>query len=96
MHRVVVAIVGPCTAACRPDRQRPVAAVFLALGAVACQSDSAEGRRGTLTRDSAGIQVVENPAPAAGSRLGWRIGSEPSVSIGRRDGEESYLLYRAG
>ena len=46
-------------------------------------------------RDSAGIQVVENPAPPAGSRLEWRIGPEPSVSIGRREGEDPYLLYRA-
>ncbi len=96
MHRVVVAIVAACAAACRRDQQRPVAAVFLALGVAACHSDdAAEGRRGTQLRDSAGIRIVENPAPPADSRLGWLIGPEPGVSIGSSDGEEPDLLYRA-
>ena len=67
------------------------------LPAVAChEDDHPSSALRSQTRDSAGIQIAENPAPPAGSRLGWRIGSEPSVSIGRRDGEESYLLYGAG
>ncbi len=66
------------------------------LPAVACQQDDrpVSALRGQI-RDSAGIQIVENPAPPAGSLLGWRIGSEPGVSIGSSDGEEPYLLYRA-
>lgn len=45
--------------------------------------------------DSAGILIVENASPPEGSRLGWRIGSEPAVSIGEVDGEEPYLLHVA-
>ncbi|WP_420462085.1 hypothetical protein [Candidatus Palauibacter sp.] len=46
-------------------------------------------------RDSAGIRIVENRRLAETSRLGWRVGPEPSVSIGALDGEEPYLLHWA-
>lgn len=46
-------------------------------------------------RDSAGIRIVENARPPEGSRLGWRIGPEPAVSIGVFEGEEPYLLHWA-
>ena len=46
-------------------------------------------------KDSAGILIVENARPPEGSRLGWRIGPEPTVSIGAVDGEEPYLLHLA-
>ena len=45
--------------------------------------------------DSADILIIENASPPEGSRLGWRIGSEPTVSIGEVDGEEHYLLHVA-
>ena len=44
-------------------------------------------------RDSAGVIIFENPRPAPGSRLGWRVGRVPSLSIGTREGDEPYLLY---
>jgi len=69
---------------------------IIIISALACHhDDQAAGAPRSELRDGAGIQIVENPAPPAGSRLGWRVGPEPSVSIGRRDGEEPYLLYRA-
>ena len=72
------------------------ASILVLLPALACQQhDTGTSALRSQTRDSAGIQVVENPAPPAGSRLEWRIGPEPSVSIGRREGEDPYLLYRA-
>lgn len=46
-------------------------------------------------RDSAGIRIIENPRPADGSRLPWRIGREPSVSIGEFDGDDPYILHEA-
>lgn len=42
--------------------------------------------------DSAGIHIVENARPVEGSRLAWRVGQEPSVSIGAREGEGPYLF----
>lgn len=49
--------------------------------------DEPEGETpiGGAIRDSAGIPIVENRAPAPGSRLGWMVGDEPAVTIGIRD-----------
>lgn len=62
---------------------------------VACGEAPSDGSAGpgVAVRDSAGIRVVENGRPAEGSRLGWRIGPEPAVSIGAQEGEEPYLLH---
>ena len=49
----------------------------------------------TRTQDSADVLIVENPRPPDGSRLGWQIGPEAAVSIGRLEGEDPYLLYGA-
>lgn len=49
----------------------------------------------TDTRDSAGIRIVENARPAEDSRLPWRIGTEPAVSIGEIEGDEPYILHEA-
>ena len=70
-----------------------VAALAVVCGA-ACQTDrqAPTGLAG-LERDSAGIRIIENPKPPEGSRLPWRIGPEPMVSIGELEGEEPYLLH---
>ncbi len=46
-----------------------------------------------LVEDSAGVEIVESARPVEGSRVGWRIGPEPAVTIGVRDGDEPYMLY---
>ena len=60
----------------------------------ACQEER-QGSTGPLsvTTDSAGIEIVENARPPDDSRLGWRIGSGPTVSIGEVEGEDPYLLH---
>ena len=67
---------------------------FLTMGALGCQQDleAMEGP-GAQVRDSTGIRIIENASPAEGSLLGWRIGAEPSASIGVREGEEPYMLH---
>ena len=63
---------------------------------IACENPGSESARpGAQVRDSADIRIIENASPPEGSRLGWRIGSEPTVSIGEVDGEEPYLLHVA-
>ena len=57
--------------------------------------DSETDSSRTEIRDSAGIRIVENRSPPRGSRLNWRIGPEPIVSIGEADGAEPYLLLGA-
>ena len=69
------------------------AGVFVALSA-ACGtgSDSGPVLRSEVS-DSAGVTIVENARPAPGSRLGWRVGEAPAVSIGTQEGEEAEMLY---
>jgi len=73
-----------------------IALAFIAPGAAACQPDEpSEGGSGTQLSDSAGIRVVQNSRPSDGSRLSWRIGPGPAVSIGKREGEDPYLFAAA-
>ena len=44
-----------------------------------------------VVRDSAGIRIIESSAPAWEGD-GWRVSDTPSVVIGRREGDERYLL----
>jgi len=61
---------------------------------IACQVDTGtHGRPDYQLRDSAGIRIVENSRPPDGSRLGWRIGRQPEVSIGLLAGDDPYLLF---
>ena len=46
--------------------------------------------------DSAGVRIAENPRPPAGSRLGWEIGPEPTLTIGAADGDGPYRFDRVG
>lgn len=66
---------------------------LIGLGALAWQPLAATAQvPATQQRDSAGIRIVKNACPEDGSRLGWRIGPRPEVSIGKVTGEEPYLL----
>ena len=42
--------------------------------------------------DTAGVDIVENARPHADSRLDWRVGEQPTLSIGEIDGPDPYLL----
>ena len=69
------------------------APLLLSLAVLSCQAENSQaGALAAQVRDSAGIRILENPRPPDGSRLAWRIGPEPEVSIGERDDEEPYLL----
>ena len=68
-------------------------AALIALAAAACGDRTAVSGLRSEEWDSAGVRIVENARPPDGSRLGWRVGSVPSVSIGRLEGEDPYLLH---
>ena len=81
-------------------RKIAATAAIATLATAACQQDlgrhepdQGAARPASQTRDSAGILITENARPADGSRLGWRIGPEPTVAIGAVEGEEPYLLH---
>lgn len=66
------------------------------VSALACHhGDRTTSALRSEPHDSAGIRIVENSRPPDGSRLGWRIGPEPAVSIGKREGEVPYLFASA-
>ena len=74
-------------------KMRTLAAITV-IAFIACQPDAEPtGGPDIQERDSAGIQIVENARPPDGSRLGWRIGSEPAVSIGVLEGDDPYMLF---
>ncbi len=77
-----------------PARLAPLFAVVFHLTSGSATS-ALQDLPASQVRDSAGIRIVENARPADDSRLPWRIGPEPSVSIGEVTGEEAYLLHGA-
>lgn len=100
--RIAALVVVLGMAACQQDRERDAAPSVESPGDADVQSGGAEAEDYPLEvwgglpvsegRDSAGIRIVENASPEAGSRLHWVIGPEPDVSIGDIDGEDPYLL----
>lgn len=87
---------GPGTRFRHPLR---LAGAILAAAAIACgdppSPDSDSPALDAIVRDSADVRIVENPRPPSRSRLDWRVGTEPEVSIGAREGEGPYMLHRA-
>lgn len=77
----------------RPSGLAIFPAIVLALAA-ACDSgrDTAQTLHSQV-RDSAGVAIVENARPSPGSRLGWRIGETPAVSIGAEEGDPEEMLF---
>ncbi|MDE2875539.1 MAG: 6-bladed beta-propeller [Gemmatimonadota bacterium] len=71
-----------------------IGTVVVAWAATACGERGGTAELGSETRDSAGIRIVENARPPDGSRLGWKVDSVPSVTIGELEGDDSYLLHQ--
>ncbi|MEX0894017.1 MAG: hypothetical protein WEB88_17745 [Gemmatimonadota bacterium] len=67
-----------------------VTGLLLLFTAAACGTDVGQG--GVTVRDSAGIRIVQNPAPAANGEVRWRADATPSLTIGAIDGEAAYQL----
>ena len=69
----------PTTTVCRTTT-----ILLLTLCSAGCGDASKTTDRGlgVVVQDSAGITIVENDPPAPDSRLPWRFGAQPSLSIG--------------
>lgn len=63
----------------------------LSSGVLGC-SDSPPGDSYTA-RDSSGITVVESQGPVWGVGAGWSLSAEPSLQIGKREGEEALQFF---
>lgn len=70
---------------------------MVAVAALAGLGCSASDTRtpSTLTRDSAGIVIVENARSGWDIDAGWTVSEEPILRIGLQDGPPEYQLYRA-
>lgn len=67
--------------------------VFLLLVLASCSPESAESDRSpVVVRDSAGVTIVENHAPARAPGGGWRLGPEPELAIGTLDGSPAHTF----
>ena len=58
--------------------------VLLLIGVSACGAD-APRTDGAITRDSAGVRIVESPAPAWAPGHGWTVADTPSVDLAGAD-----------
>lgn len=63
---------------------------LLIIGAAACDPTTVPAS--VTVRDSAGVRVVENVAPAWSQPGTWRISDAPIVEIGELEGPEEYLF----
>ena len=76
----------------KPHRPHPstiaTAVVLTAIGVVGVSASVAHPTR-FPTPGATRARIVENARPPDGSRLGWRIGRQPLVSIGGHDGVDA-------
>lgn len=66
--------------------------ILVCLAAFGCQD--APTADGPVVRDSAGVRIVENRAPAWGEGEGLRVAAEPTVVIGAVDGPAEQQMNR--
>lgn len=64
--------------------------LLLACTLVACSAP--ERDPGMVVRDSAGITIIENAAPAWTAEEGWRVAAEPALDLGTAAGAQAYLF----
>jgi hypothetical protein len=71
------------------------AATLIPLVALAaCGSDAASAADAFAVRDSAGVRIAENRAPAWSEADAWRVEPEPELSIGMVEGPAEYVFGR--
>jgi hypothetical protein len=74
-----------------PHRPLPLA-IPAALVLAACGPETEPSL--AATRDSAGIEIVDNTGPAWTPEQAWRLSASPSIDIGVASGDPAYELYR--
>jgi hypothetical protein len=76
----------------RPSAFLRAAGIGLLPALAACGGDARAA--GPVVRDSAGVRIVENSAPAWKEGEGWRLAAEPALDIGMLDGPAQYQFGR--
>jgi hypothetical protein len=67
---------------------------FLVLLSLSACGEGVGASAGPVTRDSAGIQIVENAAPLWKEGQEWKLSAEPELDIGEAEGAPESLLGR--
>ena len=89
----------PASTAGLPKRwygPRCAAMIFAVLAAFSDPGTGAAAQANApafVTRDSAGVRIVENSGPRWSGGLPWRVAAEPALEIGSADGPETDQLY---
>lgn len=76
-----------------PPRSWFVILTAVPVGAYGCGAERGGAPTVSVARDSAGIEIVESPAPMLEPGA-WVVAPEPIVEIGTVDGEEPYVFTR--
>lgn len=66
--------------------------MVMLLAALVAGCGSAPDGPASITRDSAGVEVVESVRPAWEEGQGWAVGTEPTLRIGAVDGAAAHQL----
>lgn len=80
----------------RTDRRQAsihLAWLLLTLPLLGCGADLPVGEA-AVTRDSAGVRIVEARLPVWEQTVGWRLSAEPILDIGVQEGAPEYQLFR--
>jgi len=74
------------------DRRIRLCFAVTLLAVTACRLSDSEPTSGSIVRDSAGIRIVENRAPAWGEAEGWSLSEAPLLEIGVLEGPTPYMF----
>ena len=78
-------------------RMRPASSLFMLLAAAACESGrSGQGSGAPVTRDSAGVTIVDNTKVDPASVPKWSVDTTPSITIGTTAGDSAYEFASIG
>jgi hypothetical protein len=70
--------------------------VFIGTAVVGgCRGEQAQQTSGLISRDSAGMAIIESAAPQWSQGEGWRIEPEPILRIGTVDGPDEWAFVMA-
>jgi hypothetical protein len=72
----------------------PASALLLLLPLTACDGRGPGGGTSGAVRDSAGITIVENAAPAWSEGDAWTLSAEPALAMGASEGDPDHEFYR--
>ena len=72
----------------------PVSCLVVAGFLGGCAESSDEGLPESVTRDSAGVTIVESAGPEWTDGSGWRLADAPLLDVGRLDGPDETQFFR--